>query len=85
MSLRNSRELRTIAESLDLIIKGRPVQAADILIQRFKAVEHSHNTGTWQGAKYLELIPPSKITVLGEQEREIISKMERQDTGRVIP
>ena len=39
LPLRSEREMRTLAESLDLIVAGRGVAAADLLMQRFKAVE----------------------------------------------
>jgi len=39
LSLRNNRELRTLATTLDALVRGKTAEAADMLVQRFKAVE----------------------------------------------
>ena len=46
---RSEREMRTLAESLDLVVAGRVVAAAD-LVQRFRAVEMAalEDGGTWK-------------------------------------
>ena len=64
------------------------MDAADILIQRFKAVEMSHQTGSWTGAKHLELIPVDEMAVITNKEalamaravraEDVINKAKRQ-------
>ena len=39
LSARTSGELRSLAETLDLLIQGKVTEAADTLTQRFKCVE----------------------------------------------
>ena len=56
MSVTMQRELRTIAESLDEIAVGGVAQSADILIQRFKAIEESLKSGgSWRLSRHLEV------------------------------
>ena len=58
MGVRNARELRTLAESLDLLGAGSLARAADLLAQRFIAIETAIMDGSWESARHLELIPP---------------------------
>ena len=58
LPFRSERELRTLAESLDIIIAGRIVAAADLLMQRFRAVEWQlwraaggQSRGTWKSSQ----------------------------------
>ena len=53
--LRNLRELRTLAKCLDLLLSGQVAQAADALMQRFKAVETASRDGGWEIVQGLEL------------------------------
>ena len=62
MGIRTIREMRTLAESLDAIIRGEPAKAGDILMQRFRACETNVLEGDWSLAKHLELIPPHQIS-----------------------
>ncbi len=68
--VRAQREMRTISEALDLIIRGLPTQAADYLVQRFKALEVATRDKNWKVAERLELIPESMTgaATVGEQE-----------------
>ena len=57
VGLRTSREMATIATALDAISAGKLPQVADVLMQRFKALEQSVQDGGWDTAQHLELIP----------------------------
>ena len=59
---RDERELRTLAEGLDHLVAGRVAEASDILMQRFRAVELANQTGTWDLAQHLEVVPPSGVS-----------------------
>eukprot|EP00974_Lingulodinium_polyedra_P075281 7294911-Lingulodinium_polyedra.AAC.1 len=61
LGLRNSRELRSLAQAIDAIIRGDLAFAADTLVQRFKAVETAALEGGWALAQHLELIPTQRI------------------------
>ena len=56
--LRAQRELMTLGSALDLILAGEVGRAADLLVQRFKAIEGSLAAdGNWSVARHMELIP----------------------------
>ena len=79
MSVRNERELRTLAMALDSIITGDSTRAADILIQRFKAVETAHADGHWSMSRHLEALPEGRVGSLSISERERIIKAEANE------
>ena len=82
MNLCNERELRTLAEVLDHILRGDLLRAANIAIQRFKAVEAaSSSEGSWEIAQRLELIPPTAISTTSVAEREAAMKAELRERG----
>ncbi len=74
--LRNLRELRTISEFLDHIIDGNVTAAADILVQRFKAMVLAASEGSWNMAQHLELLPPSRAEAAADMEKEIATREE---------
>ncbi len=62
LRLREMREMRTLAEALDAIIRGEPAKAGDLLMQRFRATEMPVSDGHWTLAQHLELIPETTVT-----------------------
>ena len=71
------REMRTLAEALDLLLQGRTAAVADILAQRFKAIQVAVNDGDWSAAKWLELIPPrDQPLALRNEEEEMIRSIQ---------
>eukprot|EP00973_Karenia_brevis_P030564 4215763-Karenia_brevis.AAC.1 len=79
MSLRTTRELVTLAEAIDQLVSGKVAQTADLLVQRFKAVEAAHQDGNWNRAKHLELIPDAAVSAMTTKEREEIAKREKEE------
>ena len=84
---RNRQEMRTIAESVDSMLKGDLARAADILISRFSAVELASTSKHWNVARHLEIIPPQDVSSIptelldyatGAEKRE-----ERSQRGRL--
>jgi len=73
VGLRNERELRTLAESIDALLEGDLCKAGDILMMRFKAVEFAATESDWSAAKFLEVIPEGTVTSLTPEEREAIA------------
>jgi len=73
----NYRELRTLAMSLDGLLKGQVTRVLDILMQRFKAVTMSIKDNSWSAAKHLELLPtdpgPSATSV---DEEELVRRVQ---------
>ncbi len=75
---RGERELRTLAMAIDYLVSGEVAQAADLLMQRFKAVELAAvSDAGWQVAQHLELIPSSEVTATGEDELRSAARFER--------
>lgn len=57
-NVRSVREARTVCAVLDVMVLGNVPAAMDILVQRLKAIEKACDDGnSWDGAKFLELIP----------------------------
>ena len=54
---RNQRELLTLAETLDRMASGDSSRAADVLSQRFKAIEMALHDGEWSRASHVEILP----------------------------
>ena len=71
------RQMRTLAEVLDLLLEGRNLEAMDMLMQRFKACQLVCRDRNWRSARWLELIPPDPdMTAVGIDEEELLRKIE---------
>ena len=71
------RELRTIAESIDLMLKAQPMQATDMLMQRFKSCCMRVRDCAGHAGKWLELLPtelaPSATSL---EEDEVVRRLQ---------
>ncbi|CAK0843927.1 unnamed protein product, partial [Prorocentrum cordatum] len=76
--LRNTRELKTLALAIDHLLSGRICEAGDLLAQRFRAVEASHQEG-WAVARHLEVIGDTAVPSLTDREREVAVRQETED------
>jgi hypothetical protein len=71
---RSLREMQTLALVLDKLFAGRPAEAADVAVQRLKAVQMAHCDRNWERASFLELLPladgtlASRAELLGSQK-----------------
>ena len=74
MNVRNERELRTLSEAMDSILRGKVAHAGDILMQRFRACEMSLMESSWEAAQQLELIPPSQVSCIPPGMRQNVQK-----------
>ena len=74
--LRNEREVLTLAKAIDQLLQGKVAEAADVLVQRFRAVETAHAEG-WGVARHMELIGDSKVSSVSDKELENAAKVER--------
>ena len=73
---RSGRELRTLAEAMDHLAEGRLPQVADLLMQRFKALEQSISDGHWGIANQLELVDETGITLTSAGEQRAAARAE---------
>ena len=74
VSLRNLREMHTMAVVLDHLALGRSKAAADVAAQRLKALELASTTGSWDKAQYLELVPQEGATLVNKEEEYLATK-----------
>jgi hypothetical protein len=73
-SKRNVREMQTLCTVLDHLAQGRTGQAADIAMQRLKALEVAAQTGSWDRAAFLELVEPDDAPLVGKEEQFMVAK-----------
>lgn len=72
--LRSTRELKTLGSILDLLARGAPSKAADVVAQRIKAVERASHESHWGSAQFLELLPPENSMLLDKDEEMFVAK-----------
>jgi hypothetical protein len=77
LSKRDGRELVTLASAMDLLSKGKPCEALDLIAQRFKSVEMAAETKNWDAASQLELLPQAHGATT-QQELNIATKQAAQ-------
>ncbi|CAK0838767.1 unnamed protein product [Prorocentrum cordatum] len=71
------RELRALAEAIDVLLQGKVQHALDVLTQRVKAAQVAISDGHWDAAKWLELIhardepPEGKAAPRGLEQRVV--------------
>ena len=79
LTLRNSGELRHLAEALDCLLVGNVVGAADVLAQRFRSVETAHFDGGWSMAKHLEVVGDAKVSSISVKDRQRIARLAKEE------
>ena len=79
LTLRTSRELRSLSKALDLIVQDHPERAGDVISQRIKAIEVSLADSSWLRAQHLELIPPEGASLLDKDEMVMANKEQLLD------
>ncbi|CAK0815284.1 unnamed protein product, partial [Prorocentrum cordatum] len=77
IGVQTHRELRTLAEAMDLLMQGKAAHACDLIVQRLKALQVATTDGSWAAAKWLELIPPrDEPTAIRSEEEELIRSIQ---------
>ena len=66
------REVRTLCEALDGLLRGRTMEIGDLLAMRLKAVMLAAQEGSWSVAKHLELLPPLQKNLPISQDEEML-------------
>jgi len=69
---RNQRELTTLCVLMDHLVKGRNLEAADVIAGRIKAVEKANQDGHFHSAQYLELIPVKVEGLTTAEDKQIL-------------
>ena len=71
------RELRTLCEAIDGLLRGKSVRVLDLLMQRLKAAMMAYNDNSWSSARWLELLPPEvKASPISIDEEELVRKVQ---------
>ena len=73
------REVRTIAEALDMLVSGKLASLGDLLMQRFKSLEMRLVSGDQVLAKHIQLLPEENFSTTTLMEREMAAGMERRE------
>lgn len=68
------REMRTIALSMDLILKGRAESAGDVLLQRFKSLCMQARDGSEKFGPQIELLPEDMLESGGSLGEDAFAK-----------
>ena len=79
MSIRSARELQTLGTALDFILSGQVARGADVLIQRFQAVELAVSEGSWGISRHLELTADPKVSSVPEKVKESALRREKEE------
>jgi hypothetical protein len=77
--MRNSGELRHLAEALDCLLIGNVIGAADVLAQRFRSVETAHFDGSWNQAKHLEVVGDARVSSISIKDRQRIARLAKDE------
>ena len=73
LSVRDQRELKTLAVAMDLLTQGKFGEVGDLLMQRFKSVEQPRK----EVGEQQELIPATSVSASSLKEKEIASRAAR--------
>ena len=80
MNAASSREALNIATALDLLLRGRAAQAADVLSQRLKSQEAVALGSYWSIVQQLELPPQESNSLAGKTEMSSARKEEYEES-----
>ena len=74
------RELRTIAEAIDGILRGNQLQVLDLLMQQYRAKIMAIEDNSWTAAKWLQLLPIGSIhQEATSDDYEMARRMEQKE------
>ena len=74
------RQMRTLSEGIDLLLKGENLRALDLLMGRLKACQQWCKDRNWSSARWYELIPPEESHLaFAAEEEEIVHGIEARE------
>ena len=85
MTLRNWRELLTLSQVMDLCLAGKVESGLDMVAQRIKAIERSLVDGSWNQARWMELIPTGDALLASRVEAKAAHRAEAEERRRAAP
>ena len=72
--MRNLREMATLCTVLDHLALRRTREAADVCMQRLKAVRVAARDGHWERAQFLELVEADQEPLVSKDEEHLIAR-----------
>lgn len=73
------QELLTISQTADLLLRGHPARAVDLLSQRFKALEQQARGAHWTVARQLELVSADSVGLSQGAEGAEAARLAREE------
>ena len=73
------QELLTISQTADLLLRGHPAKAIDLLSQRFKALEQQARGAHWSVARQLELVSADSVGLSQGAEGAEAARLAREE------
>ena len=74
-----SQELLTLSQGADLLLRGHPARALDLLAQRIKALDQQIRGGHWTVARQLELVSAEAAGLSKGPEGQEAAKLAREE------
>ena len=85
MGPRNEADLRVLATALDHLVKGRHLSAADVISQQITAIGQSlGDHGSWENARFLQLIDLDD-SLVGPEERAMLASERKRYQALEVP
>lgn len=75
-----ARELLTLCATADLLIKAKPSQALDLVLQRLKSAEATLGGSHWSVSQKLELLPPEQSSLTDAAEMKEAQKVAMEES-----
>ena len=73
------RELRTMADTLDAMLRGNISVALDLLSQHMKAVILATSEGNYNTARWLQLIPETSMQTISVGDEEVLRRIQAEE------
>ena len=74
-----SREALNISAALDALLNCQPAHAADVLVQRLKALESMASGSTWQMSQRFEIVPMDLGSLASQAEATAVARESREE------
>ena len=74
-----ARELLSLCAAADLLVRGRPAQALDLILQRVKSAESTLGGTHWTVSQKLEVLPAEQATITATSELKEAQKVAQEE------
>ena len=74
-----ARELLSLCAAADFLVRARPAQALDLILQRVKSAESTLGGTHWSVSQKLELLPPEQATLTATAEMREAQRIAQEE------